>query len=141
MGFEGESIVSAVCVNGYCCQSSGDCNYIDDVDTEGVLCAKYRDSDSMLCSECDEGLSESVNSWQCMDCKGETHWEFLALPAGIAVVMSLFIILTNTDKEEDSEHDKKEDQKNGGFWDNIRHEDNKHMVASLAKVTVYYEQG
>ena len=162
MGFEGERLVSAICVSGYCCQNSGDCNYINDLDTEGVLCAKYRSTDSMLCSECDDGLSgtvlfqlfqfrlhfhhfdcvpwggatESVNSAQCVDCEGKNYLTFLALPGLMALLMSTFILLTNTDKVVDAEEERRKLEKQDSFMNNIRHESNKHMVASLAKVTV-----
>merc|ERR1712079_26692 len=54
--------------------------------------------------------------------------------------MSSFILLTNTDKIEVTE-DEREKGQNGSFLSNIRHESNKHMIASLAKCVVYYEQG
>ena len=145
MGFEGETIISEMCPSGFCCQLS-ECNYIDDSDN---LCELFRDTSSILCSECIDGYSESVNSAQCVKCKeGAIHWEYLALPGIMALLMTGFILFTNTDKVKDEPKDEEEEEATlerattmkAHLIDNVKSDNTKLMLASMAKIVIYYEQ-
>ena len=141
MGFDGEHIISELCPSGFCCQLDSECNYIDDGE---YLCALYRDPDSLLCSECIAGYSESVNSAQCVQCEHDViHWEYLALPGIMALLMTGFILFTNTDKvtEEPKEEElERSTSMKHHLLDNVKSDDFKIMLRSMAKIVVYYEQ-
>ena len=134
-----------------------------------MLCALYRDTDSLLCSECIDGYSESVNSAQCVKCEKSVYLNFLFLPFAMALVLSAFILLTNTEKDvihKQSKKSKKGDKAkdvNDDLSDeemtgrsvstlsrkstlselmlaNAKSDKTKLMLASLAKIAIYYEQ-
>ena len=96
MGFEGETIISGRCPSGLCCQND-ECEYMDD--DNDTLCAANRDTTSLLCSECIEGYSESVNSAECIECEDRVYWRFPALSMVMAVVLTVFILFTNSEKD------------------------------------------
>ena len=145
-----ETIVSGSCVSGFCCQDD-ECSFIYDVDS---LCAENRDPDSYLCSQCEDGYSESFNSEHCVECDNAIHWEYLLIPLGMAVGMSMFILATHTDKDiEEIQRQRENSQKTGHpimlnrqstltsvLIGTGKAEDNKIMMGSLAKIIVYYEQ-
>ena len=159
MGFEGETIISGQCPSGYCCQYE-ECEYVDDSD---ALCAMFRDTDSLLCSECIEGYSESVNSPQCVKCGKSVYWNFMFLPVSMAVLLSVFILFTNSEKDiipkpkpQKEDHDEMSDDEVAGkvatvpalkrrtltglMLANAKSDSTKLMLASLAKIAIYYEQ-
>ena len=158
MGFEGETIISGQCPSGYCCQYE-ECEYVDDSD---ALCAMFRDTESLLCSECIEGYSESVNSAQCVKCKKSAYWIYLALPGTMALLMSAFILFTNSDKappkesedeipdDEEAEREKEQSEPmepltrkitiRNNLLANAKSDSTKLMLASMAKIAIYYEQ-
>ena len=65
MGFDNDSIISAVCPSSFCCHPDGDeyCDYIADDDSR---CTDNRDSQSFLCGKCNDGFSESMTSANCI---------------------------------------------------------------------------
>ena len=150
MGIEDETFVSGICPSGFCCQREH-CSFIYHGDE---LCAANRDADSFLCSLCIDGYSESVSGPECVKCDKNVHWEFMLLPFGMAVGTSLFILLTHTDKDTEEINRQRANSTNHGLpveltrtstarsvmLGNVNSEDNKIMLGSLAKITIYYEQ-
>merc|ERR1719474_2160363 len=162
MGFNGETIISGACITNFCCWKPGGCNYVDP-DDDAYRCALNRDPSTRLCSECIEGYSESVNSEQCVKCDTFFNWPFLFLPLTMAFGMSAIILLTNFTEisrtvraQPEEDHD---DDSNAGdqpslnvddsrrstlkkmALDNVKKKETKLMLASLAKIVIYYEQG
>ena len=143
MGFDGDTIISAVCPAGLCCQLADGCDYIEN---EGDLCAKYRDFESELCSECIEGYSESINSEQCTECDGD-HWEYLLLPFGMAIFTTGILLFTNREKKDSalkrSPGKMKSILKTGNiakWFKRLKSGENKIVIMSITKIAVYYYQ-
>jgi len=146
-----ESIISGQCPSGFCCQDT-ECSFIYD---EADLCADNRDADSFLCSECIAGYSESVYGAECVECDKDVHWEFMLLPLGMAVVMSVFILVTHTDKDvQEIQRQRANTLETGSpirlhrqstfttvMLGNVKAEDTKIMLGSIVKISIYYEQG
>lgn len=152
MGFEDDSIISGQCPAGYCCQYE-ECEYTDDGD---ALCALYRDSNSLLCSECIDGYSESINSLQCVECEKGIHWKFVWLSMAIAVATTASILSSNADHGGDESPENCRDEVAGTaaalpalqrkatlkdvMLEKAKSNDTKLMLDSLVKIAVYYEQ-
>ena len=96
------TLISAACPSEVCCQLSDGCDYVEDTD---YLCASNRDSDTYLCSRCNDGYSESMNSANCTKCTRSVHWEYLALPLCMALVIVSLLLYSNREKppKEDDE--------------------------------------
>eukprot|EP01084_Bolivina_argentea_P152182 265507_1 len=95
MKFEGDTMVSAGCPSGLCCQKSSGCDYLSN--DKSILCAANRDHESMLCGKCMDGYSESMNSSQCVKCDKQFYILYLLYPIGISILFFIFITATNTD--------------------------------------------
>ena len=95
MGFDGNSIISASCPSGFCCQMD-ECDYIEDVDS---LCALHRDPESFLCGKCEDGYSESMNSKNCTDCKYQIHWWYFSIPATLAFCVTMYLLYSNREEK------------------------------------------
>ena len=146
MGFKGNTIISTVCPSVFCCRRTGGCDYISDKDS---LCATNRNSDSLLCSECIEGYSESINSENCTNCDRD-HWEYLLLPFAMAVFTTGILLFTNRESKPSVL------KRNGAKFESILETGggrgtittikrlssgkNKIVLMSMAKIAVYYMQ-
>ena len=106
---ETDSIISASCPSSMCCQLSGGCDYVDDADS---LCASNRDSDSLLCSRCIEGYSESLNSENCTKCDESVYWDYLLLPLGLTIVVLIILLFTNREEEPSESNQEIDETKN-----------------------------
>ena len=138
MGFDGDTIVSNLCPTDFCCQLE-ECDYIEH---EAYLCAPGRNTSSLLCGECNDGYSESVNSPQCTECDRDVHWEVLLFPLAFALGMTIFILATNTDKQEEEIEDDEELERPENAKKAVlaKVQDNQLMIQSFSKVVIYYEQ-
>ena len=102
MGFDddhndGLRIISSTCPNHQCCQNRiHGCDYIHDKQS---LCADGRDYESVLCSKCLNGFSESLYSRKCVKCQyQEMNLIYLLLPTIFAFSLSLMLIAINTER-------------------------------------------
>eukprot|EP01084_Bolivina_argentea_P002505 4628_1 len=139
---EQDAIISAACLSGYCCIKDN-CDYIDD---KTALCALNRDYESILCGKCTKGYSESLYSTKCVKCKRKYYFEHLLLPFFIALLISLFLMVSNTNEliitksKSDDSHDsnKKVAEKIKKLWKNPYF---KLMIQILIlKNILYFEQ-
>ena len=133
-----DEIISASCVNGYCC-TKDICNYIDD---KQELCALNRDPESLLCGNCKSGYSESMNSTKCVKCDKNTYWEYLALPLIVALLFSIFLMATNTDPVRMQSMKEIQDDKKKPFIHMLKSHYFKLFIQTLVlKNILYFEQG
>ena len=131
-------IISSSCPPGYCC-TNDNCDYLYDKDS---LCIEGRDHGSKLCGRCIDGYSEAINGSPCTLCD-RYHFEYLLLPTAFAMIISLVLILTNTEmvqkKDKESEQPKELPNKC------CQVVTSKHyrlmMKIMIFKCMVYYEQG
>eukprot|EP01084_Bolivina_argentea_P221126 374600_1 len=104
-------IVSSLCPALQCCINSKQCkisvninnNNINNEQQNTQLCAKNRNPNSMLCSKCYNGYSVSVNSPQCIKCT-QNYFSYLLLPLALSLLISLFVMATNTDSYSNPVH-------------------------------------
>lgn len=144
MGFDGDAVISSLCPSGLCCQMTGGCEWTEDAQS---LCAENRDSGSLLCSQCIEGYSESINSAKCTKCGETVYFQYLALPFCIAVIVVLISLATNRMKK-DLALKRKTAKTNVGVGSATEilmvrmNSMKKHKISmfSLFKITIYYEQ-
>ena len=134
---ETDSIISASCPSSICCQLSAGCDYVENADS---LCASNRDSNSLLCSRCIEGYSESMNSENCTKCDKNVHWEYLLFPLCMTLLLSMSLLFSNReDSEEPTESNvQTEDTKNdeSGSSTKTALENVKRLKDSEAKITL-----
>ncbi len=95
IGFNGDSIISAQCPSGQCCQIPSGCDYIADA---ASLCAPGRDPDSFLCGQCLSGYSISLNSNQCTKCN-TFRWWYLLLPLSMASIVVMVVLYTKLNRK------------------------------------------
>ena len=143
MNFNGDIIISANCPPSVCCQLPGGCDYVEDANS---LCARNRDSDSLLCSRCIDGYSESMNSVNCTKCRENVYWLYLLLPFGLSMLILIVLLFTN--REAKSERDNKEvrDISTENIIDSSetsssKSKESRVALPSLGKIAIYYEQG
>ena len=135
--------MSAGCPSSVCCQLSGGCDYVEDAHS---LCASNRDSDSLLCSRCIEGYSESMNSVNCTKCKENVHWIYLLLPLGLSLLILIILLFTNREAKSESDTNEVANASSDNVVDSMEMSPPKTKTSrielpSLAKITIYFEQG
>ena len=95
IGFEEDRIISGRCPSDICCQLIDGCDYISDSQS---LCATNRDIDSILCSHCIAGYSESVSLEMCVQCRAGNCYQYFFFSILLSIITILFLAATNTMK-------------------------------------------
>ena len=139
MGFEGISIISGICPSSICCQLADGCDYIEDSKS---LCAKNRDPESILCSQCLDGYSESVTSKSCHNCRRGDYWQYILLSFVLASSMTTFYIMTNTVKTYQSTTVIATGVSGRLKWlySRLQNSSGDQTLLGLFQISVYYEQ-
>eukprot|EP01084_Bolivina_argentea_P295704 509179_1 len=82
------TVQTTICPFGYCCQLENGCNYIRN---KSSLCAQFRNANSIMCGECNEGYSELFLSTACGKCSN-TNYLFLLFPLILALIVTLYLL-------------------------------------------------
>eukprot|EP01083_Nonionella_stella_P008944 25907_1 len=131
VGFDSShSIISSICPPSYCCTKPNKCDY----EKKEELCALHRDPDSVLCSSCLEGYSESMNSINCVRCNTSYAFEFLLMPMLLALCLSVIVMKTDNVRKNE-----KEDAYLNPFMSRFRYM-RVMITIMISKCILYYEQ-
>eukprot|EP01084_Bolivina_argentea_P258640 436122_1 len=152
VGFDNNNnIISAKCARDMCCMNdnnnNNNCSYIEETNK---LCIEGRDYTSILCSKCKPLYSESMNSTKCVKCNGKHYLSFLLLPFAMAIMLSFYLIVSNSDKIDSNNKSKPKTKRKENKFNNLRlrlvntYMQNKYFVMMVkimfATNILYYEQ-
>ena len=85
-------LITAICPPNICCLKAYGCSYVNDTDK---LCAKNRDINSLLCSQCMDGYSELYGSNECGVCT-ENNFYILSIPYAYTLLLAVYFVFVKS---------------------------------------------
>eukprot|EP01084_Bolivina_argentea_P032710 60558_1 len=94
------------CAPHFCCQQPNGCNYMESfkidwtptaesksiyLPEKGIICAKYRDYESILCSRCIKGKYELFSTTECGECNDYNSLLWLIVIFLISIIFVIYI--------------------------------------------------
>ena len=107
-----------------------------------MLCAKNRDPDSLLCSQCLDGYSESVTTDKCIVCDGGHHWEYWVLSLFMALFIVICYMATNrVNAPESSPTALESTWRITWIYKRLQRSSGDITLYGIFQIVIYYEQG